>query len=134
MTTDCEQSVDGLPSGANEVLLLDVVAGVSYDGMTTVLVFFFSSRRRHTRLQGDWSSDVCSSDLHVAGRRARRAELGAQRGVGMLERDLQRELREIAHRAAHFGEIGAAREVARHDRSEERRVGKECRSRWSPYH
>src|SRR2546426_7566367 len=27
------------------------------------IVFFFSSRRRHTRLQGDWSSDVCSSDL-----------------------------------------------------------------------
>src|SRR3989454_5656917 len=27
--------------------------------------FFFSSRRRHTRLQGDWSSDVCSSDLHA---------------------------------------------------------------------
>src|SRR5215467_14777513 len=25
--------------------------------------FFFSSRRRHTRLQGDWSSDACSSDL-----------------------------------------------------------------------
>src|SRR5256885_15273820 len=32
--------------------------------MHSVLVFFFfSSRRRHTRLQGDWSSDVCSSDL-----------------------------------------------------------------------
>src|SRR6266446_2874896 len=31
-------------------------------------LFFFSSRRRHTRLQGDWSSDVCSSDLwHVSG-------------------------------------------------------------------
>src|SRR2546426_3233879 len=28
--------------------------------------FFFSSRRRHTRLQGDWSSDVCSSDLSGA--------------------------------------------------------------------
>src|SRR6266446_504369 len=28
--------------------------------------FFFSSRRRHTRLQGDWSSDVCSSDLGPA--------------------------------------------------------------------
>ena len=27
--------------------------------------FFFSSRRRHTRLQGDWSSDVCSSDLNI---------------------------------------------------------------------
>src|SRR6266581_5186062 len=28
------------------------------------LVFFFSSRRRHTRWTGDWSSDVCSSDLY----------------------------------------------------------------------
>src|SRR5256885_4434086 len=27
-----------------------------------IVYFFFSSRRRHTRLQGDWSSDVCSSD------------------------------------------------------------------------
>src|SRR5256885_11524622 len=35
------------------------------------LVFFFSSRRRHTRLQGDWSSDVCSSDLAVRQRSAR---------------------------------------------------------------
>src|SRR5256885_10881132 len=31
----------------------------------TCLFFFFSSRRRHTRLQGDWSSDVCSSDLQA---------------------------------------------------------------------
>src|SRR5256885_12816694 len=30
--------------------------------------FFFSSRRRHTRLQGDWSSDVCSSDLNKPSR------------------------------------------------------------------
>src|SRR5256885_7201405 len=30
-----------------------------------LLFFFFSSRRRHTRLQGDWSSDVCSSDLRA---------------------------------------------------------------------
>src|SRR5256885_16924791 len=29
-----------------------------------LVCFFFSSRRRHTRLQGDWSSDVCSSDLY----------------------------------------------------------------------
>src|ERR1022692_5055835 len=32
-------------------------------GRTLASPFFFSSRRRHTRLQGDWSSDVCSSDL-----------------------------------------------------------------------
>src|SRR2546426_63486 len=37
------------------------------------LYFFFSSRRRHTRLQGDWSSDVCSSDLAPAWRASRRA-------------------------------------------------------------
>src|SRR6266487_4273532 len=31
--------------------------------MCFFFVFFFSSRRRHTRWTGDWSSDVCSSDL-----------------------------------------------------------------------
>src|SRR5256885_7996807 len=31
--------------------------------LSGLICFFFSSRRRHTRLQGDWSSDVCSSDL-----------------------------------------------------------------------
>src|SRR6266446_7957298 len=31
------------------------------------IFFFFSSRRRHTSLQGDWSSDVCSSDLEPVG-------------------------------------------------------------------
>src|SRR5256885_12069352 len=35
-------------------------------GVICSLLFFFSSRRRHTRLQGDWSSDVCSSDLTTA--------------------------------------------------------------------
>src|SRR5206468_4923243 len=33
----------------------------------TYLYFFFSSRRRHTRSDRDWSSDVCSSDLAAAG-------------------------------------------------------------------
>src|SRR5256885_17089238 len=37
--------------------------------MTKWTYFFFSSRRRHTRLQGDWSSDVCSSDLRELGYR-----------------------------------------------------------------
>src|SRR5688500_19166432 len=32
-------------------------------GVLSLSSLFFSSRRRHTRLQGDWSSDVCSSDL-----------------------------------------------------------------------
>src|SRR6267154_3756493 len=32
-----------------------------------LFIFFFSSRRRHTRWTGDWSSDVCSSDLKTLG-------------------------------------------------------------------
>src|SRR2546426_3422136 len=40
------------------------------------IFFFFSSRRRHTRLQGDWSSDVCSSDLF--------ADITARLGISLL--------------------------------------------------
>src|SRR6478736_1653613 len=75
--------------------------------------FFFSSRRRHTRFDCDWSSDVCSSDL-----------LG-RFGQGRAD-DFARET--FAPRI--LGGIDAANLP----RSEERRVGKECRSRWSPYH
>src|SRR5256886_13305415 len=39
------------------------------------IYFFFSSRRRHTRFDCDWSSDVCSSDLKLAGELFVRAEL-----------------------------------------------------------
>src|SRR4051794_41812434 len=53
-----------------------------------LLFFFFSSRRRHTRWTGDWSSDVCSSDLRVRplweGCRvtyARRRQVGAAGGA-----------------------------------------------------
>src|SRR5256885_16827669 len=46
--------------------------------------FFFSSRRRHTRLQGDWSSDVCSSDLEPqrAGAVRERLEAGDPEELG----------------------------------------------------
>src|SRR5256885_7142242 len=44
------------------------------------LVFFFSSRRRHTRLQGDWSSDVCSSDLNWPG------DVEGLQGPALMER------------------------------------------------
>src|SRR6266516_2772073 len=39
-----------------------------------MLLFFFSSRRRHTRSYGDWSSDVCSSDLDSGACRSRSAD------------------------------------------------------------
>src|SRR5216683_7050834 len=72
--------------------------------------FFFSSRRRHTRSDRDWSSDVCSSDLRGAGAPRRLATLSGAAGE----------------------DVGLGLEPSRE--SEERRVGKECRSRWSPYH
>src|SRR5256885_7598056 len=53
----------------------------------TAFLFFFTSRRRHTRLQGDWSSDVCSSDLILAGRKRYRftVALGAATATGDTE-------------------------------------------------
>src|SRR5436309_12689483 len=70
--------------------------------------FFFSSRRRHTRFSRDWSSDVCSSDLFVPVTAASKLDrlieqLNGQRGLTLVFR------------------------------SEERRVGKECRS-WLPWY
>src|SRR3712207_9480244 len=84
--------------------------------MTDVrLVFFFSSRRRHTRYWRDWSSDVCSSDL-----------------PGVLRKMTSR------FHSVSSGSVcstpGPNSPRKRVSRSEERRVGKECRSRWSPYH
>src|SRR5262249_57128197 len=38
-----------------------------YAASCDIVLFFFSSRRRHTRLVSDWSSDVCSSDLNGTG-------------------------------------------------------------------
>src|SRR2546426_6540331 len=54
---------------------------VSFFTTAEVYGFFFSSRRRHTRLQGDWSSDVCSSDL---GERAALAEVLDPRRFDLL--------------------------------------------------
>src|SRR6266478_7887376 len=46
--------------------------------MSKVLEFFFSSRRRHTRFDCDWSSDVCSSDLFVRAPEAHSANVRAR--------------------------------------------------------
>src|SRR5688572_25679403 len=71
------------------------------------LYLFFTSRRRHTKFDCDWSSDVCSSDLsRGAARRTVRAAAGAA-PVDAAERDGSCPAEDL--------------------RSEERRVGKECR-------
>src|SRR5215204_1002720 len=76
---------------------------VGVAGVERLVHFFFSSRRRHTRSLCDWSSDVCSSDLPGCPPRTPRTR------------------RSGAARAEPPG------------RAEERRVGKECRSRRPPY-
>src|SRR3712207_8643876 len=99
------------------------------------MLFFFSSRRRHTRYWRDWSSDVCSSDL-VVGNTAYVAEGtngGSLRIIDVTDRANPLPLGSIETSKAMDVEVrGKHAYVA--DRSEERRVGKECRSRWSPYH
>src|SRR5256885_11830904 len=61
--------------------------------------FFFSSRRRHTRLQGDWSSDVCSSDLVTTARSgSSRVKRGIVRaGIRKNEADCANGLRSEEH-------------------------------------
>src|SRR5690606_39640964 len=100
--------------------------------------FFFSSRRRHTRFSRDWSSDVCSSDLSflspwmqaavpvhgailIAGLIALAHTCEALLGAALLkswDRDVF--------------PFSSSRGAFRFLRSEERRVGNECGSRWSP--
>src|SRR5439155_7318399 len=79
--------------------------------------FFFSSRRRHTSWPRDWSSDVCSSDLD-------RTVLTYQEFTSKA----------IPYRGkllvGQYSPVRGSR--VDHVRSEERRVGKECRSRWAP--
>src|SRR3712207_7267881 len=84
---------------------------------------FFSSRRRHTRDWRDWSSDVCSSDLvrHLS-----------EEGMMRLLVEAQRVLRPGGVLA--LWDYTSTEWPWRNRRSEERRVGKECRFRWSPYH
>src|SRR5699024_11683481 len=86
-------------------------------GDTLSYFFFFSSRRRHTRSKRDWSSDVCSSDLMTL-----RIMMAARHLRAV--RTIQPNRRKINHHLIKGNSY----------RSEERRVGKECRCRESTWH
>src|SRR5256886_4777844 len=97
--------------------------------------FFFSSRRRHTRFDCDWSSDVCSSDLTSIS--PNRKSSFSNLSLLLVNRSSS-----FSPPAALLRSTGLRSTLPRSSRpgipakkrSEERRVGKECRSRWSPYH
>src|SRR5437879_8470095 len=93
-------------------------------------IFFFSSRRRHTRYIGDWSSDVCSSDL-VAGEFFRQKGVQSRpihaHGIDLVT-DGPHVFTDGVHGEA-FEQVFRPGMVFMAERSEERRVGKEGRSR-----
>src|SRR5205085_5835524 len=93
-----------------------------------ILYFFFSSRRRHTRFDCDWSSDVCSSDLEYP--------------ITALSLAINSTVPNHTYKTAGI-KINASNYVLSGCtpisngyclRSEERRVGKECRYWWSREH
>src|SRR3712207_7656039 len=98
------------------------------------MIFFFSSRRRHTRYWRDWSSDVCSSDLGIT-------DFVRSDGLVLDPRHIKTNaVAGPSGKAVYMTvcidprAVVPSQPLAGELRSEERRVGKECRSRWSPYH
>src|SRR5437868_14828412 len=88
-----------------------------------IFFFFFSSRRRHTRSKRDWSSDVCSSDLVSSPPNVSRKP------------SISADVRAFAEiRKVRPPSLAGSTNRWRKFRSEERRVGKECRSRWATEH
>src|SRR5438445_4694329 len=109
------------------------------------LSFFFSSRRRHTRYWRDWSSHVCSSDLsgvhrpdtgvyNVEGQPVSFASPrdALSHGIATVYQDLA--MIPLLSISRNFFLGSEPTKGLWPIRSEERRVGKECRSRWSRYH
>src|SRR5437762_14269286 len=84
------------------------------------MAFFFSSRRRHTRYIGDWSSDVCSSDLAVRARQP--AIVVAEHVLALVGRQLldecapgfRKHARHAVHEPVDFAE-GGEKYTAKHE-------------------
>src|SRR5690606_41083282 len=98
-------------------VLLQCAVGFRVHRSPWLLVFFFSSRRRHTRFSCDWSSDVCSSDLRSC------RKINPATSWGSVHRL-------IFSKILRWVSICSTALC----RSEERRVGTECRVLWSEYY
>src|SRR5206468_8665159 len=95
-------------------------------------LFFFSSRRRHTRSDRDWSSDVCSSDLD--GTAAGTSEVFSAYVPSLTPGPFVMPTSTSFVLFAGLDEFGDNNlwvTDGTKSRSEERRVGKECRSGWA---
>src|SRR3546814_7329263 len=96
------------------------------------IFFFFKQKTAYEMRISDWSSDVCSSDLHHPDKQA-------QDEVAIND-ELFKKIQNGANSSCSHNlfDSEALFPIIEYSRSEERRVGKECvstcRSRWSPYH
>src|SRR3546814_2295715 len=101
-----------------------------------MVFFFFKQKTAYEMRISDWSSDVCSSDLQRPLARGIEEALSREFFPAVLQQLQQRALTGQLQRLDDDLVLGAAGIAG--ERSEERRVGKECvstcRSRWSPYH
>ena len=95
--------------------------------MYVFFIFFFKQKTAYEIYQCDWSSDVCSSDLETL----------VYDAIEPFRPLIDRLVIEMCLTKAilpkHFKQVSNGFWLSK-ARSEERRVGKECRSRWSPYH
>src|SRR5438874_3622000 len=107
---DGKMNIVGVGTCHSQGLRRGVVVNIE-ETVTSIAAFFFSSRRRHTRSLRDWSSDVCSSDLKMATAYAKNCTFTYPCVIRIRRSDISA-----------LNKIGRAS------------VGKECRSRWAPYH
>src|SRR3546814_7381028 len=98
----------------------------------SLFFFFFSSRRRHTRCALVTGVQTCALPIYDL------PIIGSRTGAGSATMRADFDLPESPLMSACQTPIIVALDFPARDRSEERRVGKECvstcRSRWSPYH
>src|SRR3712207_7064352 len=133
MTPARRTSRRSTPTYCSSAMTSSITSTVLSRAPTARIFFFFSSRRRHTRYWRDWSSDVCSSDL---GEQCRQHVLAVEEDAAHPSEVVEPYVVEVqaggvAPDRPRYPTTQVRRRVAR---SEERRVGEECRTRWSPDH
>src|SRR5699024_11973803 len=106
---------------------------IQYIYVDFLFFFFFSSRRRHTRSKRDWSSDVCSSDL-IESTSERSIGFGIS-SLGSLPGFFNSSTIsfKVKYPTSNSSAFFLISKLSKSSRSEERRVGKECRSRRGLY-